>query len=98
MATFSPDFTKYSRYFDLHFTAATLGCRERSPLTVESAVAVPRPAAPMFRRLKSRPALLLALIAVLLPFVPLLSHRLDTLALIALPLSLIAARMERDAA
>lgn len=61
-------------------------------------MAASRPAAPLFRRLKSLPALLLALLAVLLPFVPLLSHRLDTLALIALPLSLIAARMERDAA
>lgn len=55
-------------------------------------------AAPAFRRLKSMPALLLALLAILLPFVPLLSHRLDTLALVALPLSLVAARMERDAA
>lgn len=54
-------------------------------------------AIPLFRRLKSPPALLLAVLAVLLPFVPLLSHRLDTLALIALPLSLIAARMERAA-
>ncbi|GAB4288242.1 MAG: hypothetical protein AB1450_06710 [Pseudomonadota bacterium] len=60
-------------------------------------MAVSRPAAPLFRRLKSPPALLLAVLAVLLPFVPLLSHRLDTLALIALPLSLIAARMERAA-
>lgn len=57
-----------------------------------------RPAVPLFYRLKSRPALLLALIAVLLPFVPLLSHRLDGLALIAVPLSLIAAHMERGAA
>lgn len=56
-------------------------------------MAVSHPAAPLFRRLKS----LLAVFAVLLPFVPLLSHRLDTLALIALPLSLIAARMERAA-
>jgi hypothetical protein len=50
---------------------------------------------PLFRHLRSLPALLLALIAILLPFIPLLSHRLDALALAALPLSLIAARMER---
>lgn len=58
-------------------------------------MAASRPAAPPFRRLKSWPALLIAALAVLLPFVPLLSHRLDMLALIAMPLSLIAARMER---
>ncbi len=58
-------------------------------------MAVSRSAAPLFRRINSLPALLLAVVAVLLPFVPLLSHRLDMLTLIALPLSLIAARMER---
>lgn len=56
-----------------------------------------RSAAPVIRRLKSMPGLLLALLAITIPFVPLLSHHLDTMALIAVPLSLIAARMERHA-
>ncbi len=56
-----------------------------------------RPYSPMFRRVNSMPGLALAAIAILIPFTALLSHRLDGLALIALPLALIAARMERDA-
>ena len=56
-----------------------------------------RRSAPLFRRVSSKPGLILAFIAILIPFIPLLSHSLDKLALIALPLSLIAARMERDA-
>lgn len=52
---------------------------------------------PLFRCVSSVPGLVLALVAVLIPFIPLLSHRLDRLALIALPLSLIAASMERKA-
>jgi hypothetical protein len=51
----------------------------------------------MFRRVNSLPGLALAAAAVLIPFIALLSHRLDGLALIALPLALIAARMERNA-
>lgn len=52
---------------------------------------------PLSCRIYSLPGLALALIAVLIPLTPLLSHSLDRLALIALPLALIAARMERAA-
>lgn len=55
------------------------------------------PSGPLFRGIHSHTGLLFAAIAVLIPFVALLSHRLDGLALISLPLSVIAARMERDA-
>jgi hypothetical protein len=51
----------------------------------------------MFRRINSMPGLALAAVAIMIPFTALLSHHLDGLALIALPLALIAARMERGA-
>jgi len=52
---------------------------------------------PPFRPIFSKPALLLAALAVGLPFLPLLSHRLDALALAALPLALLAAHIEHSA-
>lgn len=52
---------------------------------------------PWFRGINSLTGLMLAIVAVLIPFIPLLSHRLDALALISLPLAVIAARMEREA-
>lgn len=60
-------------------------------------MALPHTCDPLFRGINSTPALLFAVVAVLLPFTALLSHRLDGLALISLPLAVIAARMERDA-
>lgn len=60
-------------------------------------MAVPHPAGPVLRPVCSMTGLLFAVLAILLPFIALLSHRLDGLALISLPLSIIAAYMERDA-
>ncbi|HEY0634276.1 MAG TPA: hypothetical protein VGE00_02750 [Gammaproteobacteria bacterium] len=60
-------------------------------------MSVRRTPAPLFRRACSPTGLVLAVVAVLIPFVALLSHQLDNLALISLPLAVIAARMERDA-
>ena len=52
---------------------------------------------PWVRGINSLTGLMLAIVAVLIPFVPLVSHQLDALALISLPLAVIAARMEKEA-